>query len=92
MGSPAAAVALLLLCLGAPRRAEADVVDVQLVGERVFPTGREILDDPAVAGRLAQLGNLSALTYDQSLDRWFAASSTDQRCGCLPRTPRVVQP
>jgi hypothetical protein len=86
MGSPAAAVALLLLCLGAPRRAEADVVDVQLVGERVF------LDDPAVAGRLAQLGNLSALTYDQSLDRWFAASSTDQRCGCLPRTPRVVQP
>ena len=81
MGSPSEAAALLLLCLGALRCAETDVVGLQLVGERVFPAGDRTLDDPAVAGTLAQLGNVSGLAYDHTLDRWFAVSSSDQMCG-----------
>lgn len=71
-----AAAALLFLFLGAPRSV-ADVVGVQLIGERVFPNG-----DAAAAGALAQLGGLTALSYDHSLDRWFAASIAEQRCDC----------
>jgi hypothetical protein len=76
MGLLAAAVALLFLCLSAPRSV-ADVVGVQLIGERAFPNG-----DATVAGTLAQLGGLTALSYDHSLDRWFAASNAEQRCDC----------
>eukprot|EP01043_Picozoa_sp_COSAG02_P052616 COSAG02_NODE_5696_length_4115_cov_5.925548_2_plen_133_part_00 len=88
MGLPG--TALLLLCLGAPRRAVADVIGVQLVGERVFPPGHETLDEPAVAGTLAQLGNLTGLAYDHSLGRWFAGSGTYQMCGCPPRIIRFA--
>ena len=74
MGQSVVSSSSLLLCLAA-RSALAAVVGVQLVGERVFPTGFETLDDPAATGTPAQLGGLAALTYDQSLERWFA---TDQ--------------
>ena len=64
-------VALLLLCVGAPC-AVANVVGVQIVGERVFPT--ETLGASAAAGAL-QLGGLTGLTYDHAEDRWFAVET-----------------